>query len=105
MTHRRRGGFRRFKSHKRPGITAWRMLKGALIFGPPAAYAYESYSGASGTMGQKIVNGGLSGIIQAYTGYNINNKQFYPATLIVGWGGPAVVKIASSLKLGRLFRV
>jgi hypothetical protein len=56
-------------------------------------------------MGQKIVNGGLSGIIQAYTGYNINNKQFYPATLIVGWGGPAVVKIASSLKLGRLFRV
>lgn len=93
------------RTHRRPGLTLGRIIKGAIIFGPPAAFAYSAYSNASGTTSQKVVNGGLAGLVQAYTGLNPVNGQWYGQSLVYGWAGPVAVTLASKIGLFRMLRV
>jgi hypothetical protein len=93
------------KKGKRSGsITAWRFLKGILIFGPVTAKAANAYVGAGGGM-NGVRQGILPAITTSYIGLNTNDGQFYWQELVWGWAPVLIVKAAQMLKLGRLFRI
>lgn len=92
------------KHHRRGGLTAWRAIRGIILFGPVTAKALNAYSQAGGGA-TGVSRGILPAITTSYIGLNTNDGNFYSRELIWGWGPALIVWAMSKMKLGRLFRV